>query len=126
MPAPAQLASRPGSPRSITCTEWPWRARSQASDRPMTPPPMIKTSCMGSFWLGGEQAAEKHFVHAAAKPHVPVDLDDRDTSVESLAECRVGIDIDQHGRETVAGEQRERIIAKVAALAGIEDDLWHR
>ncbi len=44
MPAPAQLASRPSSCRSITSTRLPSLARKYAAVRPMIPPPMTVTS----------------------------------------------------------------------------------
>src|SRR5437773_666182 len=58
MPAPAQLASRPNSLRSITWTDAPCLARSQASDNPMTPPPMIKTSCIASTLIAWRVAQQ--------------------------------------------------------------------
>jgi hypothetical protein len=43
MPAAAQLAPCPVSPRSNSATRHPAAARRQPIDRPMAPPPMMAT-----------------------------------------------------------------------------------
>src|SRR5271157_5124606 len=47
MPAAAELASPPGSPRSITATRRRACARRSAMPQPITPPPMTRTSGEG-------------------------------------------------------------------------------
>src|SRR5689334_22174665 len=123
IPAPAQLASRPGSLRSMTCTCQPRPRSSQASERPTAPPPRIRVEGIavgggeidggtGRRWrrgldlhlLAGQKPFQQDFVHAAAETDFVLNFDDGHASREAGFELRIVVDIDFDEGKATSGE----------------------
>ena len=96
MPAPAQEASAPGRPASITRT----RAPGEPVRKPVTVQPRRRRRSGNRSWAAtsGEQPPQESLVDAAAKPLFSVDHHDRHTLV-----ILVCVSLDRHRCRPVAG-----------------------
>src|SRR3569833_3153003 len=73
-----------------------------------------------------EQPTEEHFVYLASKSFTAVDHHDRHTGVVPLEPFGLGVDVDFLGNQPVPKEQLVGVLAEVATLAGIKENLGGR
>ena len=73
-----------------------------------------------------QEAGEQDLINAAAETLFTVDGHDRDALVIALAELCVLVDVDQARGEAVPLERVLRLVAQVAAVAGVENNFRHR
>lgn len=64
-------------------------------------------------------------MHAPPEAYFALDLDNRDTIVESGLKLRLLVDVDRCDRNAVPLENFPRVVAKVAALTRVEDGVHY-